>query len=158
VSLALNDALEAKWRDIQRFISMEEGYGAARELTDFAELAAPLPNEQRLEWQHKIDSVTLSPASLNQAIARGTGEVDRLQRLVNDALDLIDDEIMLMLSTLMSLRSVEQYVRRKCEVPWASRLDVLTKKVDALRNSNEIGNIIRKCEKVMRINIEAHKR
>lgn len=150
----LSSLLDDKWNSVQRFVALGEGYGAARELSDLAELTAKLSNDEKQAWSQKMDSIYLSPECVNQAIGRGLSEIAYARRLIADVEDLIDDEVILMLSKLMSLRSVERYLHRKGNVSWSTELAALWKEVDRLRESGNVGAAIRRCEATIRRNTD----
>ena len=137
---------------VEVFLSQGEGYGAIRELGYAVHLVEQLPKAQQLRWRDRIGSLSPTTRDIEHAVIKSKAEIERVQRLLTDAPKLLDEEFMLVLSNTNGVLLATSYISRTEPVPWSSALNSLVKEIANLREDDEVGPAIRRCEKTIRRN------
>jgi len=147
-----NERISEAWREFESFRSLGEGFGALRELGKIMVLADGIQPDERGIWRRRVSNVQLEPDEIEYVMTRGGRCVRMGAALVACANELRDDEINLLLSTIIELQLVDRFLTLHSRHSLAAKIEGLQAEVRALRESPRLALRIQREESVIRKN------
>lgn len=142
----LDKRIDEAWQAFALFRSQRESYGALRELGKVALLSEGLSARQRALWRKRLSDVQLTSAEVAGAKERGQEKAAKARTLIDAMSELIDEEIILLMSTVSGLELASLFLMSYADETLNPEIEGLGTELGKLRESTELGSRIRKLE------------
>ncbi|MBL8517904.1 MAG: hypothetical protein JNM76_13155 [Betaproteobacteria bacterium] len=152
MSLSLDKRASDLWARASRFRSRGEIFGACIDYAELSKLLDVMSISAKAKWESEFASIRLDDHEVERLRDGAELAGEKLWRVVSHSSNLLDEEVLLIISELRALSAVTDFAIKCFGVPLTSLLNKIEEEVRDLKTDQKIRRAFERCEATIQRN------